>query len=124
VRFQEAAHFDRFVEIELLMQIDHPVAVGADAVAHLRRRLGDQPDVRSRIEGRTLRRSATSAGGAAGIRKDVAVHPEHAIPCRHCPCCALGKAHRRRFGRRHDTLRKTGRRVELDVFACLAAEQL
>ena len=46
-RLHEPADFDRLVEIELLVQIDHPVAVRADAVADLLHRLDDLRDVRA-----------------------------------------------------------------------------
>ena len=55
-RLHEPADFHGLVEIELLVQVDHPVAVRADAVADLLDRLDDQPDVRSRIEHRRARR--------------------------------------------------------------------
>ena len=46
-RLHEPADFHRLVEVELLVQIDHPVAVGTDAVADLLHRLDDLRDARA-----------------------------------------------------------------------------
>ena len=124
MRFKEAAHFDGLVEIELLVQVDHPVAVRADAFTHLRGRLGNQPDARPRIEGGALRGPAPRTGWTARIRQNVAVHSEHAIARRHRARRPLLERQRGRFRRRHEALRQTGGRVQLDVFARLTAEQL
>ena len=43
-RLHEPADFHGLVEVELLVQIDHPVAVRSDALADLLHRLDDQPD--------------------------------------------------------------------------------
>ena len=96
VRLQQPADFHRFVKIEFLVQVDHPVAVGPDAVAHLCRRLRNQSDVRSRVERGAAGPSpagGSSSGGATGARHDVAVHPEHAIAGRHRRGGAIPQAH-------------------------------
>ena len=133
-RLHEPADFHRFVEIELLVQIDHPVAVRPDAFADLLDRLDDQPDVRPRIEDRAApAASATAASpcatpppppARAGARQNAAVDAVHAIPGRHRCRRALFQAHRRGFRRRDESLRQTRRRIELDVLARFAAEQL
>ncbi len=146
-RLHEPADFHRLVEVELLVQIDHPVAVGADALADLLHRLDDQPDARSRIEHRaapaatpaastatrpghrrargcTRRCPTRSASRAAGARQNAAVDAVDAIARRHRRRRAILQAHRRRFGRRNQALGQTRRRIELDVLARLAAEQL
>ena len=50
VGLHQPADFNGFVKVELLVQVDHPVAIRADAVAYLFDRLNDQADARSRIE--------------------------------------------------------------------------
>jgi hypothetical protein len=88
------------VEVELLVQVDHPVAVQADAIADLLDRLNDHPDARPRVEHRAAapgtapigraasgRRAGAPPRGAAatgsarttGARQDAAVHPVDAV---------------------------------------------
>jgi hypothetical protein len=122
------------VKIELLVEVDHPVAVRPDSFADLLDCLDDQPDVRPRIEDRaapaasatTARRNSrvATASCASGAWENAAVDAIDPIPSRHRCRRALFQAHCRRFRRRDEPLRQTGRRIELDVFARFAPEQL
>src|SRR4029079_3156935 len=60
-RFHETADLHGFVKIELLVEVDHPVAVRADSFADLLDRLDDEPNVRPRIEDRPAAGAAASA---------------------------------------------------------------
>src|SRR4029450_4651767 len=60
----------------------------------------------------------------AGARQDAAVDTIDAIAGFHRRRRALFQSHRRRFFRRDEPLRKARSRVELDVLARLASEQL
>src|SRR5687768_1219990 len=117
VRFHEPAHFCGLVEVELLVQFDHPVAFRANAFPDLGHRLDDSRDARPRIEYRTAaarqrgryasgarRRTTTSHGARTpGARQDDAVHPIHAITGGHRRCRALLQSHRLRLGLRYDS---------------------
>ena len=92
------------MEVELLVHVDHPVALRTDAVADLLDRLNDQPDVRPRIERAAAAGVARSASCATGARQDAAVHTEHSIAGRHRPCRTFFQRHRCRLGRRHQSL--------------------
>ena len=65
-----------------------------------------------------------TAAARTGVRQNRRVDAEHAIARRHRRCGALLQTHRLRFGRRHQAGRKPVRRVQLDVLARFAAEQL
>src|SRR5690606_13015501 len=62
-RLHQPAQFHGFVEVEALVQVDHPVAIAADALADLRNGLDDLGDARARVE-RSPTAAATSAGCA------------------------------------------------------------
>ena len=63
-RLHQPADFHGLVEVELLVQVDHPVPIRADAVADLLDRLDDLADPRPRIEDRPAA-AASPAGGTA-----------------------------------------------------------
>ena len=75
-RLRQPARFDRLVEVELLMQVDHEVAVGSDALADLFQRLDDLRNARACIEQRSApaaarrrrRRPRPARPGAAAAR--------------------------------------------------------
>jgi hypothetical protein len=88
MRFQEAAHFDGLVEVELLMQVDHPVAVGPTpsricAAASAISRMCDRESKVAPCAVRGVRRRGRP--DSAGCR----CPPEHAIARRHRPCRPL-----------------------------------
>ena len=62
IRLHQPADFHRLVEVEFLVQVDHPVPIRADAVADLLDGLDDLADARPRIE----HRAAAAASPAAG----------------------------------------------------------
>jgi hypothetical protein len=66
VLFHRLAAAQRVVEIEPLMEVDAPVAVGTDAFARLSALLRDAPDHRSRVEDVSDRH----VGGAHAERAD------------------------------------------------------
>ena len=107
VRLHQPADFDGFVEVELLVQVDHPVAVGTDAFPNLRDGLDDQADARARVEnGVAGGPGQCSSAATPRARQDPAVDPVHTIAGRHRRGGALLQPHRRGFCRRHHTGRQ------------------
>ena len=125
------------MEVELLVQINHPVAIRADAVADLLDRLNNLANARSRVEHRPpapagrcktrtrrCRAPPASAGGATRARKNSPVDAVDAIARAHCCSGTFLQAHRRRFCWWHQPLRQTRGRIELDMLSRFATEPL
>src|SRR5439155_22433051 len=64
-RLDQAADLERFMEVELLMDVDRPVAVRSNAVADLFGRFRDREDTRARVEELSLLITASDATTAA-----------------------------------------------------------
>ena len=89
VRLHQPADFHRLVEVELLVQVDHPVAVRADAFADLLDRLDDLRDARPRIEHRAAA-AATAPPGLPGRRHRAAAPPRRRRGARRRGRCSAG----------------------------------
>src|SRR5688500_17280028 len=123
------------MQVELLMQVDHEVAVRSDALADLLQRLDHLRNARACVEqrsataaalaagstarrrtrGRTRRRARPTGSRPTRARQDAAVYAVDAPAGRHRRRCALLEAHSLCLFLGDDPLRQTARRVQLDV---------
>ncbi len=142
----QPAQFHGFVEVEALVQVDHPVAVAADTLADLRHRLDDLGDAGARVErsptatspsGGCARRTAAAGSrtgptpargrrrGPPGRRRaNRPIHTIDAVARLHRRPRSLSQAHGRELGRRNHPGRHAQRGVQFEVLTRLPAEQL
>src|ERR1035437_9254856 len=67
-RLEQASDLHHFLEIELLVDVEEPVAVRSDPLADLFARLGDREDARARVEDRPPLLAPTPATSTSGAR--------------------------------------------------------